>query len=61
MIGLLAKLGDPIDCTLCPPLEALIHSHVTVVPTATVSTAGREPEDVIAEVVALVTAAQAAR
>src|SRR2546426_11625344 len=39
MIPLLVKLGDPVDCTLCEPPAQL---HVTVPPTAIVSTAGFE-------------------
>src|SRR3989441_7973826 len=39
MIPLRVKLGDPVDCTLCEPPAQL---HVTVPPTAIVSTAGFE-------------------
>src|SRR2546425_144111 len=39
MTALLVKLGDPVDSTLCEPPAQL---HVTVPPTAIVSTAGFE-------------------
>jgi hypothetical protein len=40
MMSLLAKLGEPSDCTLCGMVAPLAQVQVTVPPTATVSTAG---------------------
>src|SRR5207247_4529046 len=40
MMGLLANAVDPSDWTLWETPRLLVHVHVTVAPTATVSTAG---------------------
>ena len=39
-VVLLVKPGDPSDSTLCGVSPVLVQVQVTVVPTATVSTAG---------------------
>jgi hypothetical protein len=38
--SLLVKDGDPVDSTLCGTAAVFVQVHVTVLPTATVSTAG---------------------
>jgi hypothetical protein len=38
--ALLVKLGDPVDCTLCATDPLAGQVQVTVLPAATVSTAG---------------------